>query len=126
VRQALEEDGLWAAVDQSRSLFLTVGYMFAHVVLNDASKYEKALDALRRLHIQLKAKHQEFEWMLRSTWQIASVEHRGPYYDEDGNIYAATDIQITLKSGPRVNMACVRIQWRIMRVYDFVIVSQAE
>jgi hypothetical protein len=101
VRQSLEAQNLWIAVNRSRSLFLKTDHIFAHVVLNDASNYEKALNALRTLQIQLETEHQKLEWLLRSQWEIIGVEYRGPYY-EGGHLYAASDIIVTLQSGSRV------------------------
>lgn len=102
VRPVFEADGIWSDVDQSESMFLLVPHMFAHVVLKDASKYEKAMDTLRRIQIQLKAQHEEFDWRLRSSWEIGRVEYRGPYYNEDGTLRTASEIYVELSSGSRI------------------------
>ena len=87
-----EADGIWPDVDQSESMFLLVPYMFAHIVLKDASKYELAAEALRRIHIHLKAENEELKWRLRSSWKIERTEYRGAYYDETGSLRAASEI----------------------------------
>jgi len=102
VRPVFEADGIWSDVDQSKSMFLLVPHMFAHIVLKDASKYEVAMDALRRIQIQLKAQNEKLEWRLRSSWKIHRAEHRGVYYNEDGAIRAASEIYVELSSGSRI------------------------
>ena len=102
VRPGFEADGVWSDVDQSKSMFLLVPHMFAHVVLKDASNYyEVAMDALRRIQIQLKAQNEKFEWRLRSSWRIDRAEYRGVYSNEDGTIRAASEIYVELSSGSR-------------------------
>lgn len=103
VQSAFEADGIWADVDQSKSMFLLLPHMFAHVVLKDASKYELAMEALRRIHIQLKARHERFEWRLRSSWRIQGVEYRGAYYNDDGALLTASEIYVELISGSRTS-----------------------
>lgn len=101
VRAAFSDDGIWSDVDQSESMFLLAPHMFAHVVLRDASKYEVAMDAMRRIQVQLKGADETFEWKLRSVWKIECVEYRGPYYNENGAICAASDMYVELRSGAR-------------------------
>lgn len=103
IRSEFEADGIWSDVDQSGSMFLLVPYMFAHIVLKDASKYEVAMDALRRINICLNAKNnKEFKWRLRSSWKIERAEYRGAYYDENGSLRAASEIFVELRSGSRI------------------------
>lgn len=102
VRLVFEADGIWSDVDQSESMFLLVPYMFAHIVLKDASKYELAMEALRRIHIRLKTENEEFKWRLRSRWKIERVEYRGAYYDETGSLRAASEIFVEMRSGSRI------------------------
>jgi hypothetical protein len=92
VRPSFEADGIWSDVDQSQSMFLLVPNMFVHIVLKDASKYEAAVDALRRIQIDLKAQDEVFEWRARSIWKIARAEYRGAYYDKDGALRTASEI----------------------------------
>ena len=101
VRAAFAADGIWSDVDQSESMFLLVPHMFAHVVLRDASKYEVAIDAMRRIHVQSKSEGETFEWRLRSRWKIERAEYRGPYYNENGAICAASEMYVELRSGAR-------------------------
>ena len=102
VRAEFEREGIWSAVDQSRSMFLLGSQMYAHIVLTDASKYEAAREALRRIHIQLKAQQETVEFRLRSNWKIESAEYRGAYYDEDGSLRAASEVGVVLSSGTRI------------------------
>lgn len=102
IRPVFESDGIWSDVDQSKSTYLLVPYMFAHIVLKDASKYEIAIDALQRIDIRLKAQNETFTWRLRSGWKIDRAEHRGIYYGEDGTIRAASEVYVELSSGSRI------------------------
>ena len=99
VRPTFEQDKTWSDVDQSNSMFLFVPHMFAHIVLRDASKYEVAMNALRRIETTLDEK---FEWRLRSSWKIGRVEYRGAYYNKDGLLCAASEIYVELSSGSRI------------------------
>jgi hypothetical protein len=102
VQPVFESDGIWLDVDQSESMFLLVPHMFAHIVLKDAAKYERAMEALRRIHIQSKAQHERFEWRLRSIWKINRAEYIGPYYNDDGTMRTASAIYVELSSESRV------------------------
>jgi hypothetical protein len=102
VRSVFEADGIWSVVDRSESMFLLVPHMFAHIVLEDASKYKVAVDALRGLHARFKAQKEDFEWRLRSSWKIERAEYRGVYYNEDGTMLTASEIYVELNSGPRI------------------------
>src|SRR5215470_11634427 len=102
VRPVFEARGIWSDVDQSRSMFLLVPDMFAHIVLTDASRYELAMEALQGIQNQVKAEGERFEWRLRSSWKIDRAEYRGAYYDERGAICAASEIFVALNSGSRM------------------------
>ena len=102
VRRVFEADGIWSDVDQSKSMFLLVPHMLAHIVLKDAAKYEATMDALRRIEVQFRAQNERFEWGLRSSWKIDHVEFIAPYYIEDGTICAASEIRVQMISGSRI------------------------
>jgi hypothetical protein len=102
VRAAFAADGIWSDVDQSESMFLLVPHTFAHVVLKDASKYEVAMDAMRRIQVQLKSEGETFDWRLRSRWKIERVECLGPHCNENGAICAASEMRVEMRSGIRI------------------------
>src|SRR5215469_17131954 len=102
IRPVFDAHEIWSDVDQSRSMFLLVPHMFAHIVLKDASKYELAMDALQRIQSQTESTSEAFEWRLRSNWKIDRTEYRGVYYNEDGAICAASEIFVALSSGSRM------------------------
>jgi hypothetical protein len=102
VRSVFEAEGIWPDVDESKSMFLRVPHVFAHVVLKDASKYEAAIDAMRRIKLQSRAENERFEWKLRSNWTIQRVEYRGAYYNDEGSLCAASEVNVALASGLRI------------------------
>jgi hypothetical protein len=98
IQQELQHEGLWESVNQEKSQFLQVGHAYTHLVLNDASKYEQLLEAMRIFKL---SRANDLEYVVRSVWEITAVEYRGSYYAA-GKLYASSDITITLKSGARI------------------------
>jgi hypothetical protein len=108
LRQALLKDQLWDTVDQTESQFLEVGHPYAHLVLNDASAYERVLEVVKAL---AGSNAKDLEWVVRSKWEMVSVEFNGPYYDSAGNLYTSSDIGVKLKSGPRTHRLRVAVSY---------------
>ena len=100
IQQALQAAGLWDAVNEAESQFLDVGHPYAHLVLDDASKYEQLQETMRLFKVN---DEKDLEYIIRSKWEIADVTFRGPYYDTQGNLYASSDIGVTLRSKSRVH-----------------------
>jgi hypothetical protein len=81
IQEALQSEGLWDSVNQERSQFLEVGHPYTHLILNDASKYEQVIEAMRVFKLN---SAKDLEYVIRSAWEIVAVEYRGPYYDAAG------------------------------------------
>ncbi|MGC2744314.1 MAG: hypothetical protein WA672_14075, partial [Candidatus Angelobacter sp.] len=106
IQLALQEAGLWEAVNQAESQFLDVGHVYTHLVLDDASKYEQAIEALRQLKLSSAS---DLEYIVRSKWEIVEVSYHGPYYDAAGNLYTSSDIGVTLASKSRIHTLRVAV-----------------
>lgn len=117
IQQALQNEGLWDCVDETKSQFLNVGHPYTHLVLDDASKYEQVLETMRLFKLNTA---KDLEYVIRSTWEIVDVTYRGPYYDSQGNLYASSDIGVTLRSKSRIRKLRVAVTWMASRVLQEV------
>lgn len=108
LEQALVKDRLWDSVDQTESQFLDVGHPYAHVVLNDASFYERTLESIKALKADCA---KGLECIVRCKWQIASVEYQGAYYDAAGNLCTSSAVRVTLNSGSRTHRLRVAVTY---------------
>lgn len=106
LQQALQAAGLWDAMNEAESQFIDVGHPYAHLVLDDASKYEQVLEAMWLFKID---KEKDLEYIVRSKWEIMDVTFRGPYYDAQGNLYTSSDIGVSLRSKSRVHALRVAV-----------------
>lgn len=106
IQQALQSEGLWDSVNQERSQFLNVGHPYTHLILNDASKYEQVIEAMRVFKLN---SAKDLEYVIRSAWEIVAVEYRGPYHDAVGNLYMSSDIGVTLRSQSRIQTLRVAV-----------------
>lgn len=108
IRRALQREDLWKHVDQAQSQFLNVGHPYTHLVLLDASVYERVREVVR---IAKLGDAKDLEYVVRSTWEITAVEYQGPYYDAEGNLYTASAISVALKSGSRIQRIRVAVTY---------------
>ena len=106
IQQAFEGESLWGSVNQERSQFLQVGHPYTHLVLNDASKYEQVIETMQVLKLN---SSKDLEYVVRSQWEIVSVEYRGQYHDAAGKMYMSSDIGVTLRSRSRVHKLRARV-----------------
>lgn len=106
--QALQKEHLWASVDQRESQFLDAGHPYAHLVLSDASAYEQVLETVKALK---NSSIRDLECIVRSKWQIVSVEYQGAYYDAAGNLHTSSAVGVTLRSGSRVHALRVAVTY---------------
>src|SRR6266700_4239023 len=109
IETALAKGSLWSSVNQSKSQFLHMGYLFTHLVLTDASKYESAVKVMQDLKRELQLSEKELRFLVRSTWEITDAEYLGPYYDKNLNLTAASAIVVRLKSGNRIHSIRVAV-----------------
>jgi hypothetical protein len=112
IQQALRDGNLWDAVNQNESQFLDVEYPYSHLVLDDASKYEQVLEALRLLKL---SSARDLEYVVRSKWEIVEVAYHGPYYDAAGNLYTSSDIGVIFRSKSRIQRLRVAVSYMASR-----------
>lgn len=112
IRQALQREDLWKHVDQAQSQFLNVSHPYTHLVLLDASVYERVLEVLRLAKL---GDAKDLEYVVRSTWEITAVEYQGPYFDAAGNLYTQSVIGVALKSGSRIQRIRVAVTYMASR-----------
>jgi hypothetical protein len=106
IQHALQSEGLWDSVNQARSQFLQVGHPYTHLVLDDASKFEQVIETMRILKLNTS---KDLEYVVRSLWEVVSVEYRGQYHDAAGNMYMSSDIGVALRSRSRVLKLRIRV-----------------
>jgi len=112
IQQALQNDGVWDIIDGSQSQFFEVGHPYTHLVLTDAALYEKVLESMRALK---RNSAKNLGYIVRSRWDIVAVEYKGPYYDSTGNLRTASEINVTLKSGARIQRVRVAVTYMASR-----------
>jgi hypothetical protein len=107
-RKALEGDGLWHVIDEPECQFLCVDHPYTHLVLTDASKYERVLESMTTLK---RNSATSLEFIVRSKWKIIADDFKGPYYDSHGHLHSASLIVVTLQSGSRVHEVSVAVTY---------------
>ena len=103
VQPELHGAGVWEYVDENESQFLKTDHIFAHIILNDATYYERAVETMRSVLQRLHANGMKAEFHVRSRWNIISVSYRGPCYTPQGNPTIATCYAVELQSGKRAH-----------------------
>jgi len=106
----LQGAGVSDLVSSRSSQFLDLGeYLFAEVVLTDATRLEEVEGIVRDTAEELKPRGIVLDRVVRAQWEIVEVSHAGSSRAPDGGIRAASEFHVILKSGSRTHHVAVDV-----------------
>jgi hypothetical protein len=112
LERRLRDAGLAKFVNRDQSQFLDMDdEIFVEVVLNDGTALSDVEKIVRETAQELKPQGIKLDSVVRALWEIVDVKYSGPSRSADGGLRAASEFQVTLKSGERLQRIVVDVFW---------------
>jgi hypothetical protein len=112
VEGQLRDAGLSKFVSREYSQFLDLGdELFVEVVLTDGTPLNDVEKIVRRTSEEVKAQGIRLDSVVRALWEVEEVHHVGPSRSSSGGLRAASEFEVTLRSGARRQRVIVDVSW---------------